>query len=198
MLWIGLTGGIACGKSSVTRILRSKGLPVIDADELAREVVRSGTPGLAEVAQVFGPEAIGADGELNRKRIGELVFGHPEKLAQLEAIIHPRVRARQDEKRRELEARGERLAFYDVPLLFEKKMEPLFDRVVTVACTPELQIERLMARNSLSRPEAEVRIRAQIPIDEKVRRAHDVIWNNGDWAALELAVEAYLARLPKA
>jgi len=195
MLWIGLTGGIACGKSSVTRLLRTKGLPVIDADELAREVVRAGTKGLSEIAQAFGPEAIGPDGELDRKRIGEWVFGHPENLAKLEAIVHPRVRELQDQRRRELEARGEAIAFYDVPLLFEKKMEPLFDRILAVVCSPEPQIARLMARNGLSRAEAEVRIRSQVPADEKARRAHDVIWNDGDLASLEAAVDGYLAKI---
>lgn len=195
MLWIGLTGGIACGKSSVTRLLRTKGLPVIDADELAREVVRPGTKGLAEIAQAFGPDAIGSDGELDRKRIGELVFGHLENLAKLEAIVHPKVRELQEHRRRELEARGESLAFYDVPLLFEKKMEPLFDRVLVVVCSPQLQINRLMARNHLTRAEAEVRIRSQMPNYEKAKRADDVIWNDGDWAGLEKSVDDYLAKV---
>lgn len=195
MLWIGLTGGIACGKSTVTRLLRTKGLTVVDADELAREVTRAGTPSHSEIVRAFGPEAVGADGELDRQRIGQWVFGNPRRLAELEAIIHPRVRELQDRRRRELEAEGQAIAFYDVPLLFEKKMEPLFDRTLAVVCSSETQLARLMARNRLSRGDAEARIRAQMPNEEKARRADDVIRNDGDLVELESAVEAYLKKV---
>lgn len=198
MLWIGLTGGIACGKSSVSRLLRQRGYAVIDADELAREVAQKGTPAHSEIVTAFGPDSVACDGELNRAKIAQVVFSDRTRLAELERIIHPRVRALSDQRRKELEARGEKMAFYDVPLLFEKKLAPLFDRVVAVVCRPELQKERLMARNSLSADEAGRRISAQLPLAEKAKLAHHVIENNGSLEELETAVDRFLDSLHQA
>lgn len=192
MLWVGLTGGIASGKSTVSRLLRARGFAVIDADQLAREVVRPGTEGHREVVAAFGPDVVSASGELDRKRIGSLVFADPVKLQELERIIHPRVRARAQELRDELAAEGQRIAFYDVPLLFEKNMQSLFDRTVAVVCPPDVQVARLMSRDGLTLEEARKRLETQLPIATKATLADAVIRNDGDLAALELEVERFL------
>ncbi len=195
MKWIGLTGGIATGKSTVARILGEQGISVIDADVLAREVVRIGSVGFREVLQVFGPVVLSPDGSLDRKVIGQLVFGHPEKLAQLEAIIHPRVRALQRQNRLLLEKNGTTIAFYDVPLLFEKSLQDDFDATIAVLCNEANQLERLMKRDGLGRQEAEKRIRVQLPLIEKARRADYVIRNDGSVDDLRRDTLAMLARL---
>lgn len=195
MLWIGLTGGIATGKSTVARLIRDRGHAVIDADLLAREVVQIGTEANLEIARVFGPDAVLASGELNRKRIGEVVFSDRTKLALLEGIIHPRVRALSLERKRALESEGRSVAFYDVPLLYEKNMADLFDRVVVVACSEKTQLARLVARDGFPLDEAKRRIAAQLPIATKADRADDVIPNEGSLEDLEKEVAGYLKRL---
>jgi dephospho-CoA kinase len=195
MRWIGLTGGISTGKSTVAEILRAKGYPVVDADQLAREVVQRGTEGHEEVTAAFGPDSVSDSGELNRKKIGEIVFRDSRQRAILEQILHPRIRALAETRRRELESRGLELAFYDVPLLFEKSLQVLFDRTVVVVCEPEEQIRRLMVRDGFGREEAERRLAAQMPIEDKVKLADDVIRNEGSIGDLESAVDQYLRRL---
>ena len=198
MIWAGLTGGIASGKSTVTALLRRKGYPVVDADILSREVVEVGQPAYDEVIRAFGPDAVLPGGGLNRKKIGELVFsrdGDRSKLDQLEGIIHPRVRELTSKRRAELAAADHVLAFYDVPLLFEKAMEPFFDRVIVVSCSQETQTRRLMARDSIDASAAQARLRAQLPLLEKVKRAHEVIENEGGLKELEAEVDRVLTKL---
>ncbi|MEK7355199.1 MAG: dephospho-CoA kinase [Bdellovibrionota bacterium] len=194
MLWIGLTGGIATGKSTVARLIRERGHAVIDADQLAREVVQIGTEANLEIVRVFGPNAVLASGELDRKRIGEVVFSDRTKLALLEGIIHPRVRALSLEKKRAFENEGRAIAFYDVPLLYEKNMAELFDRVVVVACSEKTQLSRLVSRDGFSLEEAKRRMTAQVPIAVKADQADDVIPNEGSLEELAKEVDAYLAR----
>ena len=195
MQWIGLTGGIATGKSTVSRILVQRGHAVVDADQLARDVVKAGTDGYQAVVQAFGPDAVAPNGELDRKKIGAIVFRDKSKLDLLESIIHPRVKKLAQTKREELAFEGRKLAFYDVPLLFEKSMKPLFDHVVVVACRPEVQLERLIKREGLSEEEAKRRISAQLPIIDKVKLADAVIRNDGSVGDLEKAVADFLARI---
>jgi len=192
MLWVGLSGGIACGKSTVAKILRTRGFAVIDADVIAREVVSQGSAAHAEIAQIFGADSISADGELNRSKVATHVFANRDQLRKLESIIHPLVRAKTEVLKQELMARGVPLAFYDVPLLFEKKMQGLFDRIIVVTSTPELQLSRLMARNHLTEAEAVKRISAQLPLAEKIAGADHVIENSGNTLALELAIDSLL------
>ena len=179
MKWIGLTGGIASGKSTASKILRELGADVVDADQLAREAVAPGGPALRAVAQAFGRDVLDASGHLNRKYLAALVFADPAKRRALEAIVHPRVRAACASRRRELEAQGRAAAVYDVPLLFEKNLEGEFDVTVAIACRPETQKARLMARDGLSEAEADARIAAQLPMAEKARRADVTIMNDG-------------------
>ncbi len=196
MLWIGLTGGIASGKSTVSRFLREKGYAVVDADLLAREAVQIGTKAHSEIVRHFGPDAILTSGEMNRAKVGEIVFGDRSKLTLLESIIHPEVRRLALDRKSQLAQQGHEVAFYDVPLLFEKQMESLFDRITVVAVRPEIQKERLMKRNGFSSEEAERRMASQLAMEKKIAGAHDVIHNDGSLEDLKLAVERYLRRLP--
>ncbi len=197
MLWVGLTGGIGTGKSTVTRILRQHGIPVVDADALAREVVKVGTDGHREVVGAFGPGSVSNDGELNRKEIGMKVFNDRTKLEVLERIVHPRVRTLCLQEKNQLAASGNSIAFYDVPLLFEKKLESTFDQVVVVTCDPQIQIDRLMKRDGFTEEEALKRMAAQLPLEKKVTAAHFAIHNNGSEVDLEKQVSDLLAKLRK-
>ena len=181
---IGLTGGIATGKSTFAAALRALGAPVIDADQLARAAVAKGTPGLAAVVAEFGEGVLTPGGELDRKRVAALVFADPAARARLEAAVHPCVRALFREEVARVAAEGQPVAVYDVPLLFEAKVEGEVDLAVVVWAPRESQIARLAARDGLGRAEAEARLAAQLPIDEKAARADMVVMNDGDPAAL--------------
>jgi dephospho-CoA kinase len=198
MLWVGLTGGIGSGKSTVSRLLRERGYTVVDADVLAREVAQAGTPAHSEIEAAFGRDVITDSGELDRKKLGAIVFADPTKRDLLEKIIHPRVRLLALEKRKALEAEGRSIAFYDVPLLFEKNMQDLFDEIVVVHCAPDLQLKRLMARDGSTKEAAEARIKAQMPLKDKVTLADVAIANDGDLAGLEREVDRALGTLTKA
>lgn len=184
MRLVGLTGGIGTGKSTFAVALRELGVPVVDADRLAREAVRRGSPALERIAREFGPRALGPDGELDRKRMADLVFADAEARARLEAIVHPEVRRALAEETARLAAAGHELAFYDVPLLYERGPDRELDCVVVVWAPVEAQRARLAARDGLSPAEAEARLAAQMPVDEKARRADVVVVNDGEAAAL--------------
>ncbi len=193
---VGLTGGIATGKSTAARRFARAGCTVIDADQVAREVVRPGTPALAEIAAAFGPEVIRADGSLDRERLGRIVFADPRARARLNAIVHPRVH--DEVERRFAEARRRDpggLVVYDVPLLFETGSEGRFDLVVVVFAPPEVQQARLMARDGLDPVQARRRVDAQMGIGEKAARAHVVLENTGTPADLEGQVDALVERI---
>lgn len=197
MFWIGLTGGIASGKSTVSGFLKKSGIPVVDADELARRAVEKGSEALEKIRSHFGAEVLGPDGSLDRGRLGAIVFGDRERLRELESLIHPEVRRMASEARDRLGAAGYDLAVYDVPLLFEKNMRDQFDRVVVVGCSRETQISRLMKRNGLDRSGAEARVASQLDLDVKIKGATDVIWNEGTLPELELQVENLVQKLRK-
>ena len=194
MLRIALTGGIATGKSYVARRLQAAGVPVVDADVLAREVVAPGTPGLAAIVARFGPEMLTPEGTLDRARLGRVVFSDPAARRDLEAIVHPAVRAR-------IEAFFDALpeatpmAVADIPLLYEGGRERQFDKVIVAACPREVQLARITSRDHLSREDALGRIDAQLPIDEKVRRADYVIDTSGSHEQTNAQVEAVLNQL---
>ena len=192
---VGLTGGIATGKSTFAALLRARGAPVLDADLLAREAVAKGSPGLADVVAAFGPEVLDAGGELDRKRMAARVFADPAAREALERIVHPRVRAAMAGEVARLAAAGAPLAFYDVPLLYEAGREGDVDLVAVVWAPPEAQLERLAARDGMGRAAAEARLTAQLPIDEKAARADAVIANDGPESALAAKADALLADL---
>lgn len=193
----GLTGGIASGKSTVSRMLRELGAPVLDADVIAREVVEPGTPGLAAVAARF-PNVLTPDGRLDRARLGARVFADASERAALNAIIHPLVGQRFLEKLQALEAQGVERAVYDVPLLIENGLQAGMDGVVLVWVPRSLQKARLMARDGLDEAAAEARLAAQLPLDEKRPHATWIVDNSGDLASTRTQVEqvwqAMLAR----
>jgi len=179
---LGLTGGIGSGKSTVARLVAELGVPVLDADQLAREVVEPGRPALAEVAAAW-PRAIGPDGRVDRKRLADIVFADAAERVRLEAITHPRIQALADERLAELAAKGHALAIYEASLLVESGRYKDFDGLVVVTASPETQLERLLARGDLTEAAAQARIDAQLPLLAKVRVATHLVDNDGELAA---------------
>jgi dephospho-CoA kinase len=193
MIRVGLTGGIATGKSYVVRQFRDAGVPVVDSDVLAREAVAPGTPGLAAIVARFGADVL-SGGELDRARLGDIVFRDAEARRDLEAIVHPVVRRGVAEFFRAL-APDTPLAIADIPLLYETHGERGFDKIIVVACAPETQLARIMARDGLTRDAAERRVAAQLPVEEKVRRADYVIRTDGPYEETNAQVATVLAAL---
>ncbi|HZG57724.1 dephospho-CoA kinase [Paenibacillus sp.] len=194
---VGLTGGIACGKSTVSRMLAARGAAIVDADLIARDVVRPGQPALAEVRAAFGAEVFAEDGTLDRKRLGAVVFADEASRKRLEGILHPRIR---EEIARQMLAwnrtEPERLVVVDIPLMYESGLDKryAFEDILVVYVPRRVQLERLMRRDGLSLEEAERRIDAQLSIEKKRELADVVIDNSGDLAETERQVEAYMAR----
>lgn len=191
---IALTGGIATGKSYVAARIKEAGVPIVDADVLSREVVAAGTPGLAAVRRRFGPDAVRRDGTMDRVRIAQIVFKDKRARLDLEAIIHPAVQKAIDEFFAALPKRTP-FAVADIPLLFETNREKQFDKIVVVACPRELQLARLMERNKLSQEDAERRLNAQLPIDQKVKKATHVIRTDGTFEDTDRQVAEVLKEL---
>ncbi len=187
MLRVALTGGIGTGKSYCLERFAAHGAATIDADVLAREAVAPGTAGLAAIAARFGSGILALDGTLDRPGLGRIVFGDAKARAALEAIIHPEVYRRIREWFANLPA-GTRVAIADLPLVFETGHHHDFDEVVVAACDPEEQVRRVMARDHLSDADARDRLAAQWPIDEKVKRAHRVIWTDRGFAETDRQV----------
>lgn len=191
---IALTGGIATGKSLVAARLRTLGVPVVDADQLARQAVAPGTPGLAAVVTRFGREVLRPDGTLDRARLARLVFAEPTAREDLERIVHPEVRQHMDAFFASLPG-DTPIAVAEIPLLFETGRAEAFDEVVVVACAPDLQRQRLIMRDALSPDDADRRLAAQWPIERKVERADHVIRTDGNVDETMHAVDALFARL---
>lgn len=182
MLRVALTGGIGTGKSYVVRLLRSRSVPTVDADQLARAVVQPDQPACARLRDRFGPDVFALDGTLDRTRLGQLVFADATARAALEALVHPPVREAIDAWFRRCRASTRsRFAVADIPLLFETGRASAFDRVVVVACDPRIQLQRVADRDGLPPAEVRQRVAAQIPIAEKVARAHAVIRTDGSF-----------------
>ncbi|KQV19158.1 MULTISPECIES: dephospho-CoA kinase [unclassified Kitasatospora] len=195
MLRIGLTGGIGAGKSEVSRQLAALGALIVDSDLIAREVVAPGTDGLRAVVAEFGPSVLRADGSLDRPALGALVFADPERLAALNAIVHPLVRARSAE----LEAAaGERdVVVHDVPLLAENGLAPLYDQVVVVDASDEARIDRLVRLRGMTEAEARARMAAQADRETRLAIADLVIDNSGTLAELAPRVQELWETLQK-
>jgi dephospho-CoA kinase len=190
---VGLTGGVASGKSTVSKILDELGAVVIDADVLAREVVAKGTPGLEKVVAEFGAELLTPEGELDRPAMGRLVFGDEDARRRLEAIVHPLVFERIVELE---EAAGpDDLVVHDIPLLAESGRADTFDAVLVVDAEPELQVERMMAERGWTREDAEARMLAQASREERLAVATHVIENNGSLDQLRVRVEEVFEQL---
>jgi dephospho-CoA kinase len=187
MLKVGLTGGIGSGKSEVSRRLAAKGAVLIDADKIAREVVEPGTAGLAHVVGVFGSDVLHEDGSLNRERLGSIVFADSEKLASLNAIVHPLVRARVAELQEQTDDGA--IVVYDVPLLAENKLAPMYDVVVVVDAPEELRLTRLVELRGMNEQDAKARLAAQTTRENRLKIADIVVPNEGTLEELEARVD---------
>lgn len=186
MLIIGLTGGIASGKTTVADLFAARGVPLVDADVSAREVVAPGSSGLAAVVEAFGSEILTTTGELDRRALRARVFGQPEERRRLESILHPLIRQHLQDS---LQALSAPYALLVAPLLLEGDLSKAVQRVLVVDVPEEVQIARVMSRDGSSREEAEAILRAQMSRQERLARADDVIVNDGDLDALEPQVE---------
>jgi dephospho-CoA kinase len=185
----GLTGGIASGKSTVSQMFRSLGAELIDADQIAREVVEPGQPALAEIAACF-PGVLTPDGRLDRAALGKRVFADESDRLTLNAIIHPRIQQAVAARTQALEERGVAQVLYDAPLLIENGLHHAMNGVILVAVPPEVQQARLVARDGLSSQEAQARIASQLPLEEKRRHATWVVDNTGSLEATRAQVDA--------
>jgi dephospho-CoA kinase len=191
---IALTGGIATGKSYVAAKFKEAGVPIIDADVLSREVVAPGTPGLAAVRKRFGPDAVRRDGTMDRVRMAQIIFKDKRARLDLEAIIHPAVQKAIDEFFASLPKRTP-FAVADIPLLFETRRDKQFDQVIVVACPRETQLQRLMDRNKLTKEDAERRLAAQLPIEQKVAKATHVIRTDKSFEDTDMQVADVIRKL---
>ncbi|MBR0602879.1 dephospho-CoA kinase [Bacillus safensis] len=191
-LVIGLTGGIASGKSTVSQMIKEQGIRVVDADVIAKEAVAKGTTALQQIVQTFGEDVLLPNGELNRQQLGAIIFSDEGKRKQLNAIVHPEVRKEMLKQRDEGVSQQETFVVLDIPLLFESQLESLVDRIIVVYTTPELQLSRLMNRNDLSEEEALNRIHSQQSLEEKCKKADRVIENTQDLAFIRKQLQNIL------
>ena len=186
---IGLTGGIASGKSTVAQRLRERGVPVIDADQVARDVVEPGEPTLEHVRMTFGDAVILPDGSLNRKALGAIVFSDPNKLAALNAITHPAIMARVGQRLVELQREGHPWVVYEAALIIENDLSPGLSALIAVICDPETQVSRIQARDGLSEAEARKRLAAQTDNATREAQADGVLRNDGELEGLLKATD---------
>ena len=196
MLRVGLTGGIGSGKSEVSRRLAAHGVVIIDADVAAREVVARGTPGLAQVAEAFGPEVLGPDGALDRERLGAIVFRDPALRAKLNAIVHPLVRDWMAAAERTA-AHDDLIVVHDIPLLAESGRADGFDLVVVEDVPPEVQVERLVSQRGMTPDQARARMAAQASREQRLAIADIVIDNSGSLDDLDRRVAELWAELTR-
>lgn len=195
MKLVGLTGGIASGKSTVAKILQSLGAAIVNADDLAREVVEPGHEAWKEIVAAFGADILQSDQTLDRQKLRTLIFNQPEARKRLESIIHPRVRALAEERIRQYAAAGYPVVIYEVPLLFEGNLQEWLRPVILVACDVETQTARLQKRDHLTATDAEKHIAAQMSLKDKRRLADYVIENNGSLEDLERQTRQILEEL---
>lgn len=191
---VGLTGGIGSGKSTVASLIAAAGVPVLDADQLAREVVLPGEPALDEIARAW-PDVLEPDGRLDRLKLGALVFSDADARARLQAITHPKIQARLMDRVRDLEAQGHRLAVYEASLLVETGRHGDFDALVVVTAPEDVQVQRAVARGPLLEVEVRARLGAQLPLEEKVKVATHVIDNGGSLDATKAQVNTLVSNL---
>ena len=195
MFKLGLTGGIATGKTTISNYLKSIDIPVLDADEYARKVVEPGTPGLDEITNTFGEQVLRADGSLNRKLLGQIVFNDSSSRQTLNDITHPRIQQMMADELHRLAEQQIPLVILDIPLLLENKNVAGADAVMVVTIPESLQLTRLMQRNNLTEKEAQSRISAQMPLVEKEKLADFVIDNSGTISSTQKQVEKVIQKI---
>ena len=191
---LGLTGGIATGKTTVSEYFAQKGISIIDADKGARKVVEPGTEGLKKIIQVFGSKMLQEDGTLNRKKLGKLVFANDDKRAILDSLLHPLIREWMHKETNILLEKRKSFVVWDIPLLYEAHYEAECDAVMVVYIPKELQLERLMKRDQSRLEQAENRIKSQLSIEQKKERADIVIDNSGPIESTYRQVEEWLGK----
>lgn len=195
MFKLGLTGGIATGKTTISNYLKSINIPVLDADEYARKVVEPGTPGLAEITNTFGEQILQPDGSLNRKLLGQIVFNDSSARQTLNDITHPRIQQMMADELHRLAEQQTPLVILDIPLLLENNNVAGADAVMVVSIPESLQLTRLMQRNNLTEKEAHARISAQMPLVEKEKLADFVIDNSGTISNMQKQVEKVIQKI---
>jgi dephospho-CoA kinase len=194
-LIVGLTGGIASGKSTVSNMLKELQITVIDADIEARLAVKKGEPAYFRILQEFGSNLVMPDGEIDRQKLGSIIFYNEQKRRILNDIVHPEVRKRMTKKKEEAIEGGEKIVVLDIPLLFESKLMFMVEKIILVYVDQEIQLQRLMERNHLTCEEASARIQSQFPLFEKIALADEVINNNGTISETKEQLEKILERL---
>jgi dephospho-CoA kinase len=192
---IGLTGGIASGKSTVSNMIRKQGIRVIDADQIAREVVEVGKPAYQQIVDTFGDEILHDDQTINREKLGTLIFADQKKREQLNHIVHPAVRKEMLTQTQEEKEQHAKLVVLDIPLLFESKLTYMVDKTILVYVDEEKQLKSLMERNDLSEDDAKIRIRSQLPLKEKIKLSDEIINNNGSIEETEAQLHELLRKL---
>lgn len=192
---VGLTGGIASGKSTVAAIFREMGIPVIDADQIAKEVVQNGRAAYSKIVETFGKGILQEDLEINRAALGQIIFHNEQERQKLNSIVHPEVRKEMLKQKEQLIAEQYQLVVLDIPLLFESKLTYLVDQVVVVHVNELVQLERLQKRNNLSKEDALARIKSQLPLTEKAKMADFIINNNGSIAETKEQVIKLVSKL---
>lgn len=194
LLTIGLTGGIASGKSTVAAMFRDLHIPVIDADEIAHRVTAIDGEAYQSIVETFGSDILDSNGAIDRRKLGAIVFHDEQKRKQLNAIVHPLVRKHMLQQKEQYARKGEKAVVLDIPLLFESKLEHLVDRILVVYVDEQTQLRRLCERNGFSVEEARARMKAQMPLGEKRKKADAVIDNNGTIEETKRQLHACLMR----
>lgn len=193
MYILGLTGGIACGKSSVLQILAEKQIPCLSADAVVHDLLKNNTEVKTQILNAFGEDVL-QDGVIDRKKLGQKVFGNREKLNLLEAILHPKVKSGFEQWKEQ--NKDYSLLVYEIPLLFEKNREKDFDGILCISCNENIQRNRIKERDGLSEEEIKNRLDSQMPLEKKEEKSDFVIYNNSDIGQLKKAVEEVLKELP--
>ena len=195
MRWIGLTGGIATGKSAAKKIIEQSGFPVIDADLVAHQISQKGESGHQAIVQEFGADILQLDGAIDRKKLGEIIFKSETQKLRLESLLHPLIQTVVSDQKSAFQKAGHAFCFYDVPLLFEKTLQRQFDTTILIWCDFQTQLSRLMARNGLAESQAMDRIHSQLPLIEKLPLATHCIDNSTTLGSLQLQVNGILKKL---
>ncbi|MBN8535879.1 MAG: dephospho-CoA kinase [Deltaproteobacteria bacterium] len=197
MKWIGITGSMGTGKSSVAKVLRELGYQVLDADELAKKQLEIGESGYLKVLESFGTQLLKSDKTIDRSKLAKVVFNNKHELLKLENIVHPLIQRQIQIIKNDSEKHGEKILFYDVPLLFEKNMQNSFDEIILVVADNEVQMQRIQERNNWTKEEIKKRLESQMPLDQKKLKSKFIIDNNGSQIDLRNQVLGVLSQILK-
>lgn len=195
MKWLGLTGGIASGKSTAKKHIQSLGCGVVDADLISHQISQQGAAGYEQIVSHFGRSMLLENGELNRSALGSIVFSQESQRLALENILHPLIQAEVKKQRQDYLQQGMKLCFYDVPLLFEKSLQNQFEKTVLIWCDRQIQLQRLMSRNHFTFEQAMMRIQAQMPLNDKIKLSDFCIDNSGSESSLKSQIDYLIEKL---